>query len=140
MIICLLCGWNFKKKNCLCNGALCLTGFQGSSKDQKGKEGRLAGATPRRPINQPRPERDSICNIRPFCSPGLCPPFLAASHLPLLTQYDNDPEEDSGGSNSSGSCLSAPLLLPPRFFHPSHGDRDYAVCVEWRVAKKMVVV
>ena len=72
-----------------------LTGFQGSLKDQKGKEGRLAGATPQRPTNQPRPERDSssirtplksISNIRLFCSPGLRPSLrLAPRPVPRST-------------------------------------------------------
>jgi len=46
---------------------------------------------------------------------------------------------DSRGRYSGGRCLSAPLLLPPRFFHPSRGDRGRAVRVEWRVAKMVVV-
>ena len=75
----------------------------------------------------------------------------AAPPLPLLTKRDDDPAEDSRGRNSGGSfrrefqagdsggrCPSAPLLLLPRFFHPSRGDRGCAVHVGWRVAKMVV--
>ena len=127
-------------------------GIPGLAQGSKG-EGRETGRsnasltnqpteTRERQQHHPNPTQNSICNIRPFCSPGLRPslrlgprPVPCSTPLrgisrkvskggvpppwprhtayppigrrcatpPLLIQYDDDPEEDSGGSNSSGS-------------------------------------
>uniref|UniRef100_A0A8C4N8D8 Sideroflexin-1 n=1 Tax=Eptatretus burgeri TaxID=7764 RepID=A0A8C4N8D8_EPTBU len=48
--------------------------------------------------------------------------------------------ENPAGDFFGGRCPFAPLLLLPlRSFHPSRGDHDRTVHVEWRVAKMCIV-
>ena len=52
-----------------------------------------------------------------------------ARPLPLLTQYDNEGRKIQEGDIRAGDAPPRSLLLPPRSFHPSRGDRDRTVRV-----------
>ena len=115
-----------------------------------------------RPSSAPRPAPflapPSSRRFQKGLEGGASPPPLAASHrapanrertrhpLPLFTQVERGARFEwemfaraFWAGDLGGRCpFTHLLLLPLRSFHPSRGDRDRTVFVEWRVVKMVV--